>query len=58
MNERPVDNRVTMQPTTRFVEVRGADGRLYGRYDPDRQLLEVRKGQQREIIDLKKLRPA
>jgi len=53
-----IDSGVTIQPTTQpdpFVEVRGSDGRLYGRFDPKRLLLEVRKGRQSEVIDLKRL---
>lgn len=38
-----------------FVEVRGADGRLYGRIDLQQLLFEVKKGRQAEIIDLKAL---
>lgn len=40
-----------------MIELRGKDGRLYARYDPLRQLLEVRKGAQVELIDLKALKP-
>lgn len=55
-----LDKRATIQPTRTsdgFREVRGSDGRLYGRYHPEQQLLEIRKGQQREVIDLKQIKP-
>jgi hypothetical protein len=56
----PVDNRDTIKPalqTGAVVEVRGPDsGHLYGRLDPIRGLLEVkRKGGLTEVIDLKPL---
>lgn len=39
-----------------FVDVRGPSGRLYGRLDPERLILEVkRKGEKAEEIDLKRL---
>lgn len=53
-----VDNRDTIKPAIQpstFVEVRGSDGRLYGRFCPEQMLLEVRKGRQVEVIDLKRL---
>jgi hypothetical protein len=55
----PVDNRDTIKSALQIdavVEVRGPDsGHLYGRLDPVRGLLEVRKGKQVEVIDLRRL---
>ena len=53
-----LDEKRIMRPPTPdpFLPVRGADGRLYGRFDPQRLLLEVRKGKQVEVIDLKALK--
>lgn len=42
------------QPADTFVDVRGADGRLYGRIDIERMLFKVKKGRQSEVIDLKR----
>lgn len=55
-----IDNPATMIPATQpsmLVEVRGPEsGHLYGRLDPIRGLLEVkRKGGLVEVIDLKRL---
>lgn len=60
MNDTPqqhnLDRCATIQPEQPrgdgFLPVRGADGRLYGRFHPGRMLLEVRKGRQSEVIDL------
>jgi len=44
---------ITSQPQPGFVELRGKSGRLYGYYDPRRQIIEVkRKGEPPEMIDL------
>lgn len=54
-----LDERATIKPETEpdpFVELRGSSGRLYGRIDLKRMLLEVkRKGEPPEVIDLKAL---
>lgn len=50
-----LDKYGTMNPTqqsTRLVEVRGASGRLYAMYDPQRGILEFKRGAQTEQIDL------
>lgn len=36
-----------------LVELRGPSGRLYGRLDPIALIIEVKKGEQVEHIDLK-----
>jgi hypothetical protein len=54
-----LDDKRILRPaphTGTFIEVRGSDGRLYGRFCPEQQLLEVRKGRQVEVIDLKALK--
>lgn len=46
-----------MKPSA-FVEVRGPSGRLYGRLDPTRMVIEFTKGKLKETIDLTKYRKA
>lgn len=50
-------DRATIKPAPQLVEVRGPDsGHLYGRLDPERLILVVkRKGGAVETIDLKQL---
>lgn len=55
-----LDERAILRPAERpaFVDVRGASGRLYGRFDPALMLLEIkRKGEPPELIDLKVFLP-
>lgn len=40
-----------------FVEVRASNGRLLCRFDPQRELIEIKpKGDQPVVVDLRKLR--
>jgi hypothetical protein len=46
-------------PPSAFVEVRGPSGRLYGRLDPQRMVIEFKHpGKPAETIDLTKYRKA
>jgi hypothetical protein len=49
----PVDKRGTIQPAAPLVEVRGPSGRLYGMLDPQQQIIEFKRGKQKERIDLR-----
>ncbi len=40
-----------------YRDVRGPDGRLLFRFDPDRDLVEIRDRGQTYVIDLSPLRP-
>lgn len=40
-------------PQPGFVELRGASGRLYGYYDPQRNIVEFKRGAEKEVIHLR-----
>lgn len=49
----PLDKRGTLEPTRdRFVEVRGASGKLLGYYNPDTHQWKYEDRQRTEIVDL------
>ncbi len=43
---------ITPTPQPGFVELRGKSGRLYGYYDPHRQVIEVKRGDVKETLHL------
>lgn len=53
MTVQTVDKRVTLDAQSALIEVRGASGRLYGMFDPQRMVIEFKKGEQIERIDLR-----
>ena len=40
---------ITPTPQPGFVELRGKSGRLYGYYDPHRQVIEVKRGDVKDV---------
>ena len=51
MQQQPKKPLTTPQPG--FVELRGASGRLYGYYDPQRNIVEFKRGAEKEVIHLR-----